>query len=77
MAFNGTPICSLHDEIRLKLQELHKLNWGSATREAQRIIRETYPLLDQAKIAGQRMEDCIVRRREALEKITKEAVNGL
>ena len=77
MAFKGTPICAVHDEIRAKLQELHRLNWGAATKDAQRIIRETYSLLDEAKDAGQRMEDCILRRREALEQIAKEAMNGL
>ncbi|MDD2772743.1 MAG: hypothetical protein PHP45_03495 [Elusimicrobiales bacterium] len=75
MAFKGVTICALHSEIRAELDELSMENISN--NKIQRRIRIIVALLNKAIDSGQRMEDCIVRHREALEQIAKTAVNSL
>jgi hypothetical protein len=71
---NGPTICELHGGIRAKLDEL---TVSKLTTEQSSLLLEAFTLLEAAVDAGQRMEDCIRARRAALEKIAKEAINGL
>jgi methyl-accepting chemotaxis protein len=78
VSYNGKTICSVHDEIMkaaneiLKMKARHYDNVEDAISDAQDFADDIYRLTDTAKDMGQRMEDAIKTRREAIDNATSE-----
>ncbi len=84
MAFKGVPICTLHDELEVRraaaceaLTRALRCNCRADIVVARSILRGMAPVLAEAKNAGQRMEECIIHRREGIESAVKSLVDAL
>lgn len=83
MAYQGKTICWVHDEIIKKSNEILKLkarNFETAEDvldEVQSLADDIETLAEKAKEMGQRMEACIIARREAIEKSIEELKDSL